>query len=219
MQSVASREDMQSATASHRRLAADLFDDLDPGELATRTLCPVWTAHAMAAHLVVPLEVQPLRFAVEIARHKGSMDRASEAVVARLAQRPIEELTAILREKADVHPPIPVVGPAGQLADTAIHLRDVARPLGRPEDVALDSWRMVLDFLVTRQAQLGHVPKRVTIDLRFRATDQKWSWGSGAEVFGPSEALALGIAGRAAALIDLDGPGLVVLQRRLHAEE
>ena len=70
------------------RLAADLFDDLDPGELATRTLCPVWTAHAMAAHLVMPLEVQPLRFAVEIARHKGSMDRASEAVVARLAQRP-----------------------------------------------------------------------------------------------------------------------------------
>jgi uncharacterized protein (TIGR03083 family) len=219
MQSVASREDMQSATASHRRLAADLFDDLDPGELATRTLCPVWTAHAMAAHLVMPLEVQPLRFAVEIARHKGSMDRASEAVVARLAQRPIEELTAVLREKADVHPPIPVVGPAGQLADTAIHLRDVARPLGRPEDVPLASWRMVLDFLVTRQAQLGHVPKRVTNDLRFRATDQKWSWGSGAEIHGPSEALALGIAGRAAALIDLDGPGLVVLQRRLHSGE
>ena len=54
---VATREVMQDATASHRRLAADLFDDLDAAQLATTTLCPVWTAHAMAAHLVMPLEV------------------------------------------------------------------------------------------------------------------------------------------------------------------
>lgn len=209
------REKVQAATADNRRRAADLFDDLDEAQLATRTLCPAWTVHAMAAHLVMPFEVAPLRFAVEIARHKGSMDRAAEAVVARLALLPIEELTAILREKADVHPPVPVVGPFGQLADTTIHLRDVARPLGRDEDAPLSSWRLVLDFLVTRQAQLGHVPKRVTADLGFRATDQKWSWGSGDEVFGPSEALGLGIAGRRAALVDLDGPGLPVLQRRL----
>ena len=78
---------------------------------------------------------------------------------------------------------------------------------------------MVLDFLVTRQAQLGHVPKRATADLRFRATDQEWSWGDGAEVLGPSEALALGIAGRAAVLVDLDGPGVVALHRRLRPAE
>lgn len=210
-----SREELQDATAQHRRLAADLFDDLSVEELQTRTLCPAWTAHAMAAHLVMPLDVPPLRFALEIARHKGSMDRASEAVVARLATRPIGELTAVLREKADVHPPIPVVGTSGQLADTAIHLRDVARPLGRAADVPLTSWRLVLAFLVTRAAQIGHVPRGVTSGLRFRTTDQEWTWGEGPEVFGPSEALALGMAGRPAALVDLDGPGLPPLQRRL----
>ncbi|QIK65645.1 maleylpyruvate isomerase family mycothiol-dependent enzyme [Nocardioides sp. HDW12B] len=210
-----SREELQDATAQHRRLTADLFDDLSDDELDTATLCPAWTAHAMAAHLVMPLDVPPLRFALEIARHKGSMDRASEAVVARLADRPIGELTAVLREKADVHPPIPVVGTTGQLADTAIHLRDVARPLGRDDDVPLTSWRLVLAFLVTRAAQIGHAPRGVTPGLRFRATDQAWSWGEGAEVVGPSEAVALGIAGRPAALVDLDGPGLHTLQRRL----
>lgn len=210
-----SREELQDATAQHRRLAADLFDDLSADQLDTPTLCPAWTAHAMAAHLVMPLDVPPLRFALEIARHKGSMDRASEAVVARLASRPIGELTAVLRDKADVHPPIPVVGTTGQLADTAIHLRDVARPLGRTDDVPLTSWRLVLGFLVTRAAQIGHAPRGVTSALRFRATDQAWAWGEGPEVFGPSEAVALGIAGRPAALVDLDGPGLPTLQRRL----
>jgi hypothetical protein len=48
-----------------------------------------------------------------------------------------------------------------------------------------------------------------------RATDQDWSWGSGADLVGPSEALAMALAGRAAALDDLSGGGVDVLRGRL----
>lgn len=51
--------------------------------------------------------------------------------------------------------------------------------------------------------------------LWFQAADQDWAQGQGPEVTGPSEALALAIGGRAAALDDLAGPGLPVLRSRL----
>lgn len=210
-----STDELHVATAAHRRLAADLFDDLTPEQARTTTLCGAWTAHDMAAHLVMPFEVSAARLGLEVVRQRGSADKASEAMVARLARRPLSALSATLRARADEHPPIPVVGPHGQHADTAIHLRDVARPLGRPDDVPLSSWRTVLDFLLTWRGQIGHTPRGVSRGLALAATDQEWAAGSGEEVSGPSEALAMALAGRPAALGDLHGPGVEVLRERI----
>ena len=49
----------------------------------------------------------------------------------------------------------------------------------------------------------------------FRATDQAWSWGTGAELAGPSEALAMAVSGRSVALDDLEGEGVETLRARL----
>ena len=51
--------------------------------------------------------------------------------------------------------------------------------------------------------------------LTLRATDQEWRSGDGPEVAGPSEALAMAMAGRPAALADLDGDGVALLRSRL----
>jgi hypothetical protein len=51
--------------------------------------------------------------------------------------------------------------------------------------------------------------------ISLRATDQDWSWGSGAELSGPSEALAMAVGGRYVALDDLAGEGVDVLRGRL----
>ena len=88
----------------------------------------------------------------------------------------------------------PGVGPMGQLADACVHLRDCARPLGLPDDVDLDDWRMLLDWLPPRVP--GLVPRRRLAGLRLVATDQEWSWGEGPEVRGPSEAVAMAAVGR-----------------------
>ena len=102
----------------------------------------------------------------------------------------------------------------GQLADTSIHLRDCARPLGLADDVSLDHWRAVLDWLPTRKAH-GTVRLGTVAGLSFRASDQDWAWGDGPEVVGTSEALALGITGRAVVLDELSGSGAGELRRRL----
>ena len=83
----------------------------------------------------------------EVIRARGSVNRASEAIARDVARRPVPELTALLRDRADQHGRAPGVGPMGQMTDGCVHLRDCARPLGLSDDVSLDDWRMVLDWL------------------------------------------------------------------------
>ena len=51
---------------------------------------------------------------------------------------------------------------------------------------------------------------------RLVADDQDWSWGDGEAINGPSEALAMALAGRPVALNDLQGPGVTLLRDRLN---
>jgi hypothetical protein len=166
-------------------------------------------------HLVMPMAGGLGGFLLKVVRAGGSVNRASEETARELARRPVSELTALLRDKADEHGKAPGVGPMGQMTDGCVHLRDCARPLGLPEDVSTDDWRMVLDWLPTGVP--GLVPKRRLDGLSLRATDQEWSWGNGDEITGPSEALAMAVSGRAVALDDLSGSGVDLLRHRLNA--
>ncbi len=105
------------------------------------------------------------------------------------------------------------MGPMGQMVDGCVHLRDCARPLGLFDDVSLDDWRMVLDWLPSGVP--GLAPKSRFEGLGLRATDQDWACGSGQEVRGLSEALVMAMSGRRVALLDLVGPGVERLRQRL----
>ena len=74
----------------------------------------------------------------------------------------------------------------------------------------------MLDWLPTKPASRGLVPRHRLEGLALRATDQDWRWGDGDEIAGPSEALAMTVTGRAAALGDLVGPGVASLGARIH---
>ena len=205
--------DIGTATAANRRLLADFFDRLTDDQLTTPSLCSAWTVREVLGHLVMPFTGSLSGFAVQLVKARGSLDRASAATARALARRPVPELTALLRDNAEVTIKAPGVGPMGQLADACVHLRDCARPLGLSDDVDLDDWRMLLDWLPPRVP--GLVPRRRLAGLRLVATDQEWSWGEGPEVRGPSEAVAMAVVGRAVALADLGGPGVDVLRARL----
>lgn len=207
--------DVAARTAANRRMLADFFDDLTGDQLGTQSLCHAWTVREVLAHLAMPLSVGFGHLVVRTVRARGSVDRASEAIAAHLAERPVHDLTAVLRRHADKRVRAPGVGPMGQMADGCIHLRDCARPLGLARDVSLDDWRMVLDWLPSRQASLGVVPRGRLNGLALRATDQDWTWGAGTEVTGPSEALAMALSGRRVALDDLSGPGIEILRNRV----
>ena len=204
--------DVRARTTANRLRLADFFDGLDDDQLATPSLCDAWSVRDVLGHLVMPLAGSMLGFVREVVRARGSLDRASVAVAQELARRPVAELTALLREHADQHGRAPGVGPMGQMADGCVHLRDCARPLGLPDDVDLSDWRLVLDWLPGGVP--GLVPKRRLDGLSLRATDQDWSWGSGSRLEGPSEALAMAVAGRLVAFDDLTGRGVELLRTR-----
>lgn len=204
--------DIQARTAFNRRLLADFFDGLDEEQLETRSLCDAWTVREVLGHLAMPLTGNLGGFLLQVVRARGSINRASEAVARELARRPVRELTALLRDKADQHGKAPGVGPMGQMADGCLHLRDCARPLGLPDDVGIEDWRVVLDWLPPGVP--GLVPRRRLDGLCLVATDQEWSWGAGDEITGSSEALAMAVSGRAVALDDLGGPGVDLLRLR-----
>ncbi len=199
--------------AAGRRRAADLLDQLDEGQLAVQSLCTAWTVRDMAGHLVAPFCVSVPRFAVGSVL-AGGFDKYSIKAARQLGRRPVGELTTILRENAESHFTPPGHGPMAPLADISVHTRDMARPLGLDVSAPLSTWRAVLNFLTSRAASRGFVPKGRTSGLRLTATDQGWSYGDGAEVHGPSEALALAILGRGVAFNDVSGDGVALLWRR-----
>ena len=205
-----SDQDVAAAVATDRRLVADFFDGLDDHQLATQSLCSAWTVRQVLGHLATPVTMSLRRFAVEVLRSRGSVANATVATAVRLAERPVGELTAALREHAESG----VKRPMADLVDLAVHLRDCARPLGLTDDVGLDHWRAVLDWLPTTKAHL-HVRLGTVDDLSFRASDQHWSWGTGPEVVGTSESLALALTGRTVVLDELSGRGAGELRRRL----
>ena len=211
--------DVAARTAANRRLLADFFDGLDESQMETQSLCSAWTVREVLGHSAMPFSVGIGRLLWRTLLARGSIDRAAAAIAEEQARRPVAELTGLLRTYATKRVPAPGVGPMGQFTDHCIHLRDCARPLGLDTDVPLEDWRTVLDWLPTKQASLGVVPAGRLDGLALRATDQAWSWtpadGPGAEVAGPSEALAMALSGRSVALADLDGPGLATLRERV----
>ncbi|MFI5624973.1 maleylpyruvate isomerase family mycothiol-dependent enzyme [Nocardioides sp. NPDC051685] len=209
--------DVAARTAANRRLLADFFEGLGEAQLETQSLCSAWTVREVLGHSAMPFTVGIGRLLWRTLLAGGSIDRASVAIAEEQARRPVTELTGLLRTYAGKRVPAPGVGPMGQFTDHCIHLRDCARPLGLDTDVALEDWRAVLDWLPTKQASLGVVPAGRLDGLALRASDQDWAWGEaeGAEVSGPSEALAMALAGRAVAVADLDGPGVATLRERV----
>jgi len=55
----------------------------------------------VAAHLVVPLEVGLPKFILAILASRASFDRGNDRLARKQAQRPFDEIVAILRQKAD----------------------------------------------------------------------------------------------------------------------
>jgi uncharacterized protein (TIGR03083 family) len=215
--SPADAETVYRIATANRLLAADMFATLTPEQWRTPSLCAGWTVREVAAHFLEPLEtgVGTLKLLVYLVRYRGSLDRMVDDTARKAAARPTDELVTGLRERASTRLTPPVIGPLGPMTDTCIHLRDAARPLGLDVCPSPASWRPALDFLVSKPATRGFIPRDRLTGLRFVATDQDWRRGDGPEIIGSSEAIAMAVSGRPAALDDLAGPGLDVLRRRI----
>ena len=207
--------DIHRLTSENRLMIADFLDGLDETAWQAATLCEGWTVHHMAAHFVQPMLVGFGRFFLAALRYRGDTDRTVDHFTRRIARRPRTELVALLRAHAADRLDPPRVGPMGPFAETCVHLRDIARPLGLPADVPTEQWRILLDYLLSPAAAPALATPGRLAGLRLSATDLEWSAGDGALVTGPAEALGMAATGRSAALPDLSGPGASLLAARL----
>jgi len=141
-----------------------------------------------------------------------TFDRLARTYVA----RPIPDSVRQLDERSEVAVSRPGVGALSPFADSGIHLRDVAIPLGIPTSPPARDGVRVLDFLTTIRARAaGFLPRGRLDGLRLQASDHAWSSGSGTPVRGTSEALVMSLTGHPALLVDLAGAGVPTLRQRV----
>jgi uncharacterized protein (TIGR03083 family) len=197
-----------------RRHAADLFASLTDDQLSRPSLCDAWSMHEVGAHLTTFLRFGQAKLYLGILATAADIDRLNLWLTRRAAQRPIDEIVKILRERADARTTIPRSGYDPVLTDLVLHDLDVRRPLGisrRPREEAL--W--VAFNHLTKQPSPGFTMGSRLRDLRLVATDTGWTHGLGRLVRGNAEDLLLAIGGRTVGLDALDGDGVPVLRRRL----
>lgn len=202
------------ATAERRDLA-DLLETLEPEQWEQPSLCRGWTVRDVVAHMISYEEIGLLRFIGGFARQGFTFGRMNDRRLEEFGTRTPDELIAYLRAHAKPSGPTAVADARIGLTDGLIHHQDIRRALGLPREVPSERLVPVLGFAMLAPPLPA---KRNVRGLRLVATDLDWSYGSGAEVTGPGEALLMAVCGRAVALPELSGPGLPKLTSRLRAD-
>ena len=191
---------------------ADFLAGLAPEQWRSPSLCAGWSVRDVAAHCVSFEGLSPAELAARFLRGRLQTDRINEIAVAALADRSTDDLIALLRDNATPHGLGAGFGGRVALTDNMIHQQDIRRPLGLARRIPVERLTAALDFVRYAPTIRGAWLAR---GVRLTATDVPWAFGKGPEVRGRGEALLLVMAGRRAALADLDGPGAGRLVARL----
>lgn len=200
-------DDWQIA-AEARRSFADMIDGLSEEQLGAETLCEGWTPREVAGHVASFVRMSLPTMMFSMARAGFDVDKAWSANARRYGAGPISEVTAVIRERADRRSAIKSFPPALTTADVVVHTQDVRRPLGLDDGAPTAAMlREALDFCTAGDRRKLLIDPDAVDRLRLEATDLDWSWGSGALVSGPADALLLAINGRDTR-DELTGPGV-----------
>ncbi|HKP40005.1 maleylpyruvate isomerase family mycothiol-dependent enzyme [Mycobacterium sp.] len=201
---------MQLARAEREEFVA-LLKGLTPQQWESPTLCKGWRVRDVVAHVIGYDPLSRMQLVRWMAKGLATRGGSNAVEVAAYAAKSPEELTELMRRY--VLPRGITAGFGGRIAltDGMIHQQDIRRPLRIPRTIPTESLLIAMDFTLTAPRLLGAWQAR---GVRLVATDLDWSHGKGAELRGSGEALLMAMAGRRAALDDLDGPGKAKLAQR-----
>jgi uncharacterized protein (TIGR03083 family) len=196
--------------AERKALASDLRslqDDL----WSTTSLCSEWTVRDVLAHMTATAKMSPPAFFVQLAGSGFNFAKLqAKNIVAQKGGSPAATLAgfeAIVTSTG--HPP----GPADtMLGETIVHSEDIRRALGLEHAYPTEAVVQAADFF--KGSNMIIRTKRRIAGLTLRATDARWSTGTGPEVSGPILSLLMAMTGRAAASTDLTGDGVQTLAAR-----
>jgi uncharacterized protein (TIGR03083 family) len=190
---------------------AEFLTGLTPQQWDSPTLCDKWRVREVAVHTVSYDELSVGGLICRFLAGRLNTDRINAIGVADYADRTTDEVVAMIR--ADTGGRGLTAGFGGRIAltDGMIHQQDIRRSLGLPRTIDAERLCTALDFARWAPTLRGGWRAR---GVRMVATDVPWSRGRGPEVRGSGEALLMAMAGRGAALDDLEGPGKAQLAQR-----
>lgn len=208
---MAAVDSMGLARAERTDLAAFL-EKLRPEQWEEPSLCAGWTVRDLVAHVYSLEGVGAVGLVRRFVAGRLRLDRINEVGRAPLADATPDDLVELAHRW--VQPRGLTAAFHGRIAllDALIHQQDVRRPLDLPRVIPTDRLRCAIDF-ATWAPPIGARPR--IHGLTLTATDLDWATGHGPLVEGTGEALLLAMAGRAAVLPELSGPGAAVLASRV----
>jgi len=190
---------------------ASFLDGLTSQQWNSPTLCELWTVREVAIHTVSYDELTTGGLVGRFLKGRLNTDRINAIGVADYSDRSPEQITALIRSYAQPHGLTGGFGGKIALTDGMVHQQDIRRSIGLPRTIDPERLRTALNFARFAPTIRGAWRAR---GVRLVANDLDWSHGRGPEVRGPGEALLMAMAGRRAALDDLDGPGKAKLAQQ-----
>jgi uncharacterized protein (TIGR03083 family) len=196
--------------AERAALAADL-QALSEAQWATPSLCGEWSVRDVLAHMTATARITPPGFFLKMLTSGFSFQKLQAKDIA--VERGASPADTLARFRSQVnsssHPP----GPTDSwLGEVLVHSEDIRRPLGIRHAYPIDACVQTANFYKGSNLIIG--AKSRIEGLRLRATDTNWAHGAGAEVAGPIHSLVMAMTGRRAAVADLTGEGLTLLESR-----
>lgn len=208
--------DTWAVVDAHRREVADLADSLDAQQWDAPSLCTAWRVRDVVAHMTEGATMSTGQALKEVVKSGFRINKMITNGAIRGGAAPTDELAAGIRAAIGSRVRPPGIKPEGILSDEVVHSQDIRRALGLSGQPSPDALRIALAYLAKSRSSLLPAKRRLR-GLHVRATDLDWNTGEigDPEVTGTAEALMMAIAGRAAALDDLSGPGLDTLRTRV----
>jgi uncharacterized protein (TIGR03083 family) len=193
--------------AAERAELVAFLRTLSDDDWVAPSLCARWRVRDVVAHLLIDTVSVPTYLGVGV--RKRSPARINQYFVDSAKDQPPSELVNLLESTIGRGWTARTM-PGVILSDLVVHHQDIRRPLGRPREI--DSARLL--HALDHPDPFAN-PRRYTQGLKFVAVDVGWATGSGAEVRGAGEALALAMVGRGAVIDELDGDGVAMLAQRV----
>ena len=197
---------------AERASMADTLAGLTPDQWRQRSLCGTWSVQVAAAHIVMGAEQTRAKFFKRMVANGFRFNHMIDRDARSCGASPSDEIVSRLRATVDATngPPAPIMT---MLGEVVVHSLDIRYPLGVDTTPSPDALAACMTMYVGANFPVG-TKKRIA-GLRLVASDGNWSHGDGPEVTGPGTSLLLAMTGRAAALADLSGEGLVTMRDRM----
>ncbi|GHC99862.1 maleylpyruvate isomerase family mycothiol-dependent enzyme [Zhihengliuella salsuginis] len=199
------------ASAERSALADDLAT-LSEDQWRIETLCPAWDVEDVVAHLISAASMNQWRWLRSMvgARFRPDVHNQRRLTEHRGASpaETLERFRAVVDSTTAPSGHIPAY-----LGEIVVHAQDIRRPAGMRNAPRVESLTPVAGFFARRDFAVDSRTRAAGLHLR--ADDGPFVAGSGPEVTGSTLALVMCMAGRAAYLEELDGPGVAVLGQRL----